>query len=227
MNLGVLCACLAFGLWAVMDDLRAAKDGRSLRMQNTSAAIVTVLQVALMSMACAVAVTGSAGRHGALLEIERQLRHVDRALDVRAGQPVARCACALLAFHAVLFAVDGYLWHTFSPSSWMYFVCYVFLFIELAVMLMYAQIAWSIGLRFEYINAEIEAKLAAMSGVRSRPTGGWHAVPSYGRPLHEFKGFAGAAAAFIEPATLTDRRRNHDRESAGGFRFIFQYLRVV
>lgn len=194
LNLVVLCACLAIGLWAVMDDLRAAKAGRSLRMQNTSAAIVTVLQVALMSMVCAMAVTGSAGRHGALLEIERQLRHADAVLGVRAAQPVARFACALLAFHAVLFAVDGCLWHALSPSSWMYFVCYAFLFIELAVMLMYAQIAWSIGHRFGYINAEIETRLAtaAVLGGFRKLADVASCTPCYGgRHARVRKGFAG------------------------------------
>lgn len=158
-NLGVLCACLVCGLAAVSDDLRAAKAGRSLRMQNTSSAVVTVLQISLEFITCAMAVVWSAARHRTLLAIERQLKRVDAALATCPGQPVARYSLALVAVHVVLCAVDGQTWYELSSISWLYGVSYVYLSIDLAAMLMYAQIAWNIGRRFEDINAEVEAKL--------------------------------------------------------------------
>lgn len=159
-NLGVLFACLASGVWTVVDDLNASNVGRSLRMQNTSSAVVTVVQLSLMSMVCTLAVTGSAGRHRTLMDIERQLRRVDAALGVTVRQTMGPLSFFLVMFHAVLFTVDGYLWYNLSPVSWMYFVCYVYLFIDLAAMLMYAQIARNIGSRFDRVNVEIERKLA-------------------------------------------------------------------
>lgn len=175
LNMCVLCACLAGGLCVVMDDLNASKVGRSLRMQNTTSAVVTVLQVVLMSMVCVLSVTGSAGRHHTLLEIGQQLKHVDAVLAVscHAGQSVmVRSAFILLSFHAVLYTVDGYWWYTLSPASWMYFVCYVYLIIDLAALLMYAQISWSIGLRFQQINVAIERKLTATFVCNNNQLGG-------------------------------------------------------
>lgn len=171
-NMCVLCGCLAGGLYAIMEDLNASKMGRSLRMQNTTSAVVTVLQVVLMSMVCVLSVTGSANRHHTLLEIGQQLKHVDTILAVscHAGQTVmVWFAFILLSFHAVLYTVDGYWWYTLSPTSWMYSVCYVYLIIDLAALLMYAQIAWSIGLRFQQINVAIERKLITMFICNSNP----------------------------------------------------------
>ncbi|XP_060835416.1 gustatory receptor for sugar taste 43a-like [Rhopalosiphum padi] len=159
LNLAVLAACLAGGVWTVAEDTRAATAGRSVRIQNTSSAIVTALQVTLQCLVCTLAVACSAGRHATLLDIERHLNRTDAVLRVSAGQPVARYTPALVAFHAALFAVDGYLWYALSPATWMYCVCYVYMSIDLATMLMYAQIAWSIGRRFEDINVAIEYKL--------------------------------------------------------------------
>jgi hypothetical protein len=51
------------------------------------------------------------------------------------------------------------MWYALSSISWLYGVSYVYLSIDLAAMLMYAQIAWNIGRRFEDINAEVEVKL--------------------------------------------------------------------
>ncbi|XP_025410155.1 gustatory receptor for sugar taste 43a-like [Sipha flava] len=158
-NLSVLCACLVCGLAAVSDDLQAAKGGRSLRMQNTSSAVVTVLQISLEFITCAMAVISSAARHRTLLAIERQLKRVDAALATCPGQPVARYSLALITVHVVLCVVDGRMWYALSSISWLYGVSYVYLSIDLAAMLMYAQIAWNIGRRFEDINAEVEVKL--------------------------------------------------------------------
>lgn len=171
LNVAVLCVCLAGGLCAVTDDLSASKAGRSLRMPNTSATVVTMLQMMLMSMVCALSVTCSADRHRTLLAIGRQLRHVDTVLGASGGQPFAmmRYAFVLVGFHAVLFAADGYLWYSLSPISWMYTVCYLYLFINLAAMIMYAHIAWSIGRRFQEVNVEIERKLAVFRKTGGRP----------------------------------------------------------
>lgn len=182
LNVAVLCACLAVTLCAVMDDLHASKTGRSLRMPNTSAAVVTLLQMVLMSMVCVFSVTRSADRHQTLLAIGRQLRHVDAVLGASSSQPMVRYAFVLVAFHAALFTADGFLWYSLNPINWMYCICYVYLLIELAAMLMYAEIAWSIGLRFQEVNVEIERKLAVF-----RKTSNGAAC---GRPQRSWK-FAG------------------------------------
>jgi len=160
LNVAVLCVCLTGGLCAIIDDLSASTTGRSLRMSNTSASVVTMLQVLLMSIVCALPVTCSADRHQTLLAIGQQLRHVDAVLGVSSNQSLGQYAFVLVCFHAVLFTVDGYLWYILSPTSWMYTVCHLYTLIELAAMLMYAQIAWSIGRRFQEVNMELERKLA-------------------------------------------------------------------
>lgn len=202
-NLVALAACLATGLWALLDDLQSAKTGRSLRMQTTSAAVVTFLQVLLMAMVCVLAVACSAGRHRTMLEIGRQLKHVDAVLEVPAVRPLDWFAPVLVGVHAALFALDGHSWYALSPFNWAYCVCYVYQLIDLAAMLLYAQTAWSIGHRFEKINAEIERKLAGQQNDYGCSGGG-------GRPLSRVR-FAGigavntAAVAALEPAVLVDK----------------------
>lgn len=159
-NIAVLVACMAVGAWALVVDTQAFAMGRSFRIQNTSSAVVTALQVTLQCLVCTLAITCSAGRHTMLLDIERHLNHADAVLRVSTDQPMARYTLVLVTFHAALFAVDSYLWYVLSPATWMYEVCYVYMFIDLATMLMYAQIAWNIGRRFEDINAVIECKLS-------------------------------------------------------------------
>lgn len=159
-NLTVMVACVIVGVWAVVEDARASSTGRSLRIQNTSSAIVTALQVTLQCLVCGLAITCSAGRHSMLQDIERHLNHADAVLRVSTGQPAAWYTVVLVTFHAALFTVDCYLWSSLSPVTWMYCVCYVYMFIDLATMLMYAHIAWNIGRRFENINKAIECKFA-------------------------------------------------------------------
>ncbi|CAH1724354.1 unnamed protein product [Aphis gossypii] len=166
-NLAVLAVCLASGVWTVAEDTRASTAGRSVRIQNTSSAIVTSLQVTLMCLVCTLAVACSADRHPMLLDIERHLNRTDAVLRVSAVQAVARYTPVLVTFHAALFVVDGYSWYTLSPATWTYCVCYVYMSIDLATMLMYAQIAWNIGRRFEDINAAIEYKLVGIQTTMS------------------------------------------------------------
>lgn len=172
LNLCATAACAAGGAYAVLNDARTAKAGRgSLRMQNKSSAVVTVLQVTLQCMVCVTAVCRSAGRHRVLCEIGRRLRAADAALGSTAaaaatGRPrpaaddaLGRPSLLLVALHAALYAVDCHSWYAISPVSWMYFVCYAYLSVGLAAMLMYAQVAWNIGRRFERVNAAVERRL--------------------------------------------------------------------
>lgn len=185
-NLAVLGVLLTGIVWAVMDDLRASQLGLSLRMQNTSSGVVTVLQVFLLTVVCVLPVTCSASRHQTLSDIGLQLRRVDAALGTpRADQQVVvQFAVCLVGLHVGLFAMDGYLWYSFTPISWMYFVCYVYLFIDLSAMLMYAQIAWSIGHRFQNVNDAIERKLAGFQKTFAT------AATGYGRPVQRAWKFA-------------------------------------
>lgn len=227
LNVCVLCACLACGLCAVMDDLYASKMGRSLRMQNTSSAVVTMLQVGLMSMVCVLSVTGSAGRHQALLEIGQQLKHVDAVLAVScsAGQAaMVWFAFVLLSFHAVLFTIDGYWWYTLSPISWMYLVCYVYMIIDLAALLMYAQIAWTIGLRFQQINMVIERKLTAtFIASDGNPFGdavGYYELYSRA-PLHRQLKFTRKTEM---PFVVTDNYYNDKHTKSGSYNHTYNIL---
>ncbi|XP_025195576.1 gustatory receptor for sugar taste 43a-like [Melanaphis sacchari] len=199
-NLAVLAACVAGGMWTVAEDARAFTAGRSMRIQNTSSAVVTTLQVTLQCLVCTLAVACSAGRHVMLLDIERHLNRTDAVFRVSADQPLARYTPTLVAFHAALFAVDGYLWYALSPATWMYCVCYVYMFIDLATMLMYAQVAWNIGRRFEDINAAIEYKLA---GIQSNVTAAAFDRGFRGnngcRPPQRVWTFAGHTAVVVSP----------------------------
>ncbi|XP_060871411.1 gustatory receptor for sugar taste 43a-like [Metopolophium dirhodum] len=206
-NLAVLVACVTGGAWAVMEDTRASATGRSLRIQNTSSAIVTALQVTLQCLVCGLAITCSAGRHAMLQDIERHLNHADAVLRVSTGQPAARYTLALVTFHAALFAVDGYLWNTLSPATWMYGVCYVYMFIDLATMLMYAQIAWNIGRRFEDINAAIECKLAGFQAGAAAAFDHSHRGRGC-RPPQRVWTFAGHTTVVVSnnPVAMADRQ---------------------
>jgi len=206
-NLAVLVVSVTCGLWAVMQDARASSTGRSLRIQNTSSAIVTALQVTLQCLVCGLAIACSVGRHAMLQDIERHLNHADAVLRVSTGQPAARYTLALVTFHAALFAVDGYLWNTLSPATWMYNVCYVYMFIDLATMLMYAQIAWNIGRRFEDINAAIECKLTGFQGGAAAAFDHSHRGRGC-RPPQRVWTFAGQTAVVVSnnPVAMTDRQ---------------------
>lgn len=178
LNLLMFSMLLTGVVWAIVDDLYASQSGLSLRMQNTSSGVVMVLQVFLLTVVCALSVICSASRHRTLCDIGQQLRYVDAVLGTTTGQLATQFAFCLVSLHGVLFTVDGYLWYSLSPNSWMYFVCYVYLFIDLAAMLMYAQIAWNIGHRFQDINDEIERKLAGFQKTFKRTL-----AAGYGRPV--------------------------------------------
>lgn len=190
LNLIVFGVLLTGVVLAVADELYASKSGLSLRVQNISSGVVIVLQVFLLTVVCALAVTCSASRYHTLCDIGRQLRHVDAVLGASAGHPGMQFAFYLVGLHGILYTVDGCLWYSISPNSWMYFVSYVYLFIDLAAMLMYAQIAGNIGHRFQDVNDEIERKLVGF-----QKTFGGTLAAGYGRPVQRARKCAKSTVA--------------------------------
>ncbi|XP_050436548.1 gustatory receptor for sugar taste 43a-like [Adelges cooleyi] len=155
-NLIMLTVFVGQSVWAVISDVTF---GRTLRIKSTTTTVVTVLQTVLMAMLCVLAVCGSAGRHETMLEIERRLRRVDKALGSLPDQPIVRFGVMLLTCNTALYILDAYAWYRIDQPITAYWVFYVYEHISVASLLLYAQITWCIGQRFHRINSQIEYKL--------------------------------------------------------------------
>lgn len=152
-NVVFLTFLIAVGFHALLSDYKSTFRGKSVRMKTRTAIVVTFLELFLNMIVIASGVLGAVFNYKKINDIEKVMKRIDEILPTKWDfKRFTIILWLILIHHAILIYVDICFWFNLTPDSWSYAVCYVYLFVEIAMEAQFAVIAWNIKSKFQTIN---------------------------------------------------------------------------
>lgn len=169
-NVVFLILLISVGFHALLSDYKSTFRGKSVRMKTRTAIVVTFLELFLNLIVIASGILGAAFNYKKINEIQSVLKRVDKILLIKFNfKQFTIVLCGILAHHIALIYADIRFWFNLTPDSWSYAVCYVYLFVEIAIEAQFALIAWNLKCRFQKINDSLAENLSGKLSIKMYP----------------------------------------------------------